>query len=173
MAAACGLMVAIQFGACGATEPRPAAPMTAVQPAGHPRFPIVPMRLVAMDGARSAVARANLELRAEGTLHVAGAPVGRIAGARILDQDDREVFAVGPEASAVTVRRRRRRVRVTDEGALLFDESERVYFDELGRVVIARPGRPPEWMYLRMEALRPDALGTGALMVLFSMMRTN
>jgi hypothetical protein len=139
---------------------------------GDPQFPIVPMHLTATEGARGAAARTDVELRHDGTLYIGDRLLGRIAGRRLLDSQGRELFVVLDSPSWVQLRGRRRRVQVADTGALLLDENERIYFDDQGRVVDDRPGHPPEWLDMQMEGgVRHDALGTGALMVLFNMIR--
>ncbi len=166
---ALAIHASLAFAAC-APAPRPV--VRAAAPVGDPRFPIVPMHLTATEGARGAAARTDVELHADGTLSIGDHMLGRIAGTRLLDSQGRELFAVTDTPSTIQLRGRRRRVQVADTGALLLDENERIYFDDQGRVVDDRPGQPPQWLDMQVEGgVRHDALGTGALMVLFNMIR--
>lgn len=163
-------LLAIAWLVAAACSPPP-RPVPVARPPGAPHFPIVPMHLVATDGAHGSATRTDIELRADGSLYVGGQMVGRIAGLRLLDVNGREIFAVIDTPQPVTLQGRRRRVQVADTGALLLDENERIYFDDSGRVVDDRPHQPPAWLFMQMQGLRPDTLGTGALMVLFNMIR--
>jgi hypothetical protein len=164
--------IAIAWAGAFACRPPPPAPPPTHVAVGDPHFPIVPMHLTATDGARGAAARTDVELRQDGTLYIGDRLLGRIAGRRLLDSQGRELFVASESPAWVQLRGRRRRVQVAETGALLLDENERIYFDEQGRVVDDRPGRRPEWLDMRVEGgVRHDALGTGAMMVLFNMIR--
>jgi hypothetical protein len=164
----CAIVALWVVGSCGgAPSPRPIA----VRPLGDPRFPIVPMRLEPTEGAHGPTRRIDLELRSDGSLYWRSELAGQIVGDRLLRADGRELLAA-PLGAAVRTPGRRRSVQLLDDGALIFDGSERVYFDEHGRVVHTRGGQPPHWMNLRLSGLRPATVRTGALVLLFAMIRS-
>ena len=154
--------------ACAAAPPPPVAAPTP----GVPGFPIVPMHVTPMDGATGAPSRADVELRADGTLVYHGAAAGRINGLQVVDERGREVATVGGDG-AIAVRRIHHRVQILDGGALLVDGAQRLYIDEQGRVVESRPGRLPRWTNMRLAGATPDSLRTAALVVLVAMIRTH
>jgi hypothetical protein len=164
------LLLVAALGIHCAPAPRPVV-RQAAQPPGDPHFPIVPMHLTATEAARGATARTDVELHPDGTLYIGDQLAGRIAGRRLLDAQSHELFVASDTPTEITLRGRHRRVSVADTGALLLDENERIYFDDSGRVVDDRPNQPPQWLNMQMQGLRPDALGTGAMMVLFNMIR--
>jgi hypothetical protein len=143
-----------------------------VRPGELAGYPIQPMHLTAITGAHGSTARADLELRGDGALIWQGNPAGRLAGAHVLAQDGHEIAGVDRDGNVAWNGPQHHRVRIV-EGAVIVDDDARYYFDEQGRVVESRPGQRPRWIFLQLQGWSHETLPTGALMVLFTMVRTH
>ncbi len=96
--------------------------------------------------------------------------MGRLSGNRALGPNDVELFTSGSEVTWGR-RGRQRRGQIIDSGVVLSPSRERMYFDEGGGVVAARPGRPLRWLPLRMQNFDADALDEASMMLLFAITR--
>ena len=130
-----------------------------------PRFPIVPMHLRPAPGATGEDARIDLELRADGTLHSHGEPVGQISGDRVIGAGGREILTVSSDG-VVSLHGTATRIRILENGDISMPNGGTLTFGDDGTPLNTVPGQLPRRGLLQMQGFRPEARRTADLLAI-------
>jgi hypothetical protein len=143
----------------------PAATAAPAAPAADARFPVVAIHLLPGQGAAGADAAMDFELKADGSMHEKGKPVGKLAGNKVLKLDGSEAIAVAADG-AVSVNGSPTPVKVLATGDLVSPNGTTLRVGEDGTVTVVDPKGATKPAPIRIDGFKPEAKATAALCLL-------